>query len=147
MDWVDFDLDPVLLGQKEIWQNWLGSWVRLWNFEISQLNPGSRPLDSPCNMYMGGIAIYNLSELPGPARPCPVGVYGVLDGGLDPGVGRHAQVVVAAPHVDRDVAPGELARRREGLGRAVHLLEDAVRVVQLLLPDLLLEERLVREPR
>ena len=95
---------------------------------------------------MGGIAIYNLSELPGPARPCPVGVYGVLDGGLDPGVGRHAQVVVAAPHVDRDgIAPRELARRREGLGRAVHLLEDAVRVVQLLLADLLREERLVGE--
>ena len=40
---------------------------------------------------------------------------------------------------------GELARRREGLGRAVDLLEDAVRVVQLLLADLLREERLVGE--
>ena len=69
----------------------------------------------------------------------------MLDGGLDPGVGGHAQVVVAAPHVDGDVAPRELARGREGLGGAVDLLEDAVRVVELLLADLLLEERLVGE--
>ena len=48
---------------------------------------------------------FQLSQaLPGAARPGAVGVDGVLDGGLDPGVGRHAQVVVAAPHVDRDGA-------------------------------------------
>ena len=46
----------------------------------------------------------NSQVLPSAARPGAVGVDGVLDGGLDPRVGRHAQVVVAAPHVDRDGA-------------------------------------------
>ena len=39
MGWVDFDLGNstvclVLLGQMEIWQNWLGSWARRWNIKF-----------------------------------------------------------------------------------------------------------------
>ena len=29
-----FTTCPVLFGQTGIWQNWLGSWPRWWNFEI-----------------------------------------------------------------------------------------------------------------
>ncbi len=57
----------------------------------------------------------------------------------------HAEVVVGAPHCDVPLAPAELLGRGEGHGAAVHALEHPVRVVQLLLQDLILEEALVRE--
>ena len=60
-------------------------------------------------------------------------------------MGRHAEVVIAAPDVDVLGAPGELAAGGKVLGVPQHLLEDPVGVVALLAQDLLLEERLVVE--
>lgn len=61
-------------------------------------------------------------------------------------MGRHAQVVVAAPDGDGlGGLRGEAGRERRPFGEARHFLEDAVRVVLFLAQDLLVEERAVLE--
>ena len=55
----------------------------------------------------------------------------------------HSQVVIAAPEGDLLLTPGELLGLGVVGGRAVHLLEHAVGVLELLLADLLMKIGLV----
>lgn len=72
-------------------------------------------------------------------------IYKLLDSLFNTRVGRHAKVVVRAPHSDRLFSPRVLACLRKVFGIAEYSLEDAVRVVLLFLNDLLVKEVLVRE--
>lgn len=57
----------------------------------------------------------------------------------------HAQVIVGAPNRDWLLSPTVLVSAGKVRGETVHLLEDPVRVIVLLVHDLLMEELLVRE--
>merc|ERR1711981_131985 len=62
-------------------------------------------------------------------------------------VSRHAKIVIGTPDSDIFLPPGELACCREAPGISVHLLEDPVGVIQLLLLDLALKERFISKGR
>ncbi len=70
---------------------------------------------------------------------------GLNHSSLDLWMSRHAQIVIAAPDVDVTLTPTKLSSSGKSLSRAVYTLEHPVRVVELLLQQLLLEEDLVWE--
>lgn len=85
-------------------------------------------------------------NIPGASGSRTVHVEGLLDGSLDARMGRHAQVVVGTPDRNRLLGPlriFECMREQPVTSQAVHLLEDAIGVVLLLLLDLLIEELLI----